>query len=78
MTYYVVLYAVFFVLGIMIGVNIRQAKDEYTEQHKFDNVDEELRNKNFELEKKLEVQINLNKSLLEDVRHYRTKAESKK
>jgi uncharacterized membrane-anchored protein YhcB (DUF1043 family) len=78
MTYYIVLYFVFFVLGIMIGMNIRDSKRQYEEQRRFDSADDELKQKNYELEKKLEVQINLNQSLLEDVRHYRAKAESKK
>lgn len=76
MTYYIVLYTVFFALGIMIGINISSANEEHKREHRFDNADEELKHLNFELEKKLEVQINLNKSLLEDVRHYRAKAEA--
>lgn len=57
---------VFFVIGMIVGYNLRNARAEEKEQRTFEQVDEQVR-------KDLVKQKNLNKSLQDDVTFLREK-----
>lgn len=62
----IIINSVFFTLGILIGINLRNSYAENKERKTVSQVDEQVRNE-------LVVAKNLNKSLLSDVRFLREK-----
>ena len=62
----IIINLVFFVLGLVIGMNLRNSYAEGKERRTIEQVDADIRNE-------LNVAKNLNKSLLDDVRFLRKK-----
>jgi hypothetical protein len=73
----IILYVVFLIIGIFIGINRTQTKINEAEERYQGSADPELKKKIHELEEKLVVYENLRQSLLADVKHWRDRAEKR-
>ena len=71
----IILYLIFLIIGVFIGINRSQGKVNEAEERYMGSADPELKNKIRELEEKLTVYENLRNSLLADVKYWRDKVE---